>query len=132
MHVTEKKTTARRATKPAAGPRTRTTKTVTAATAGPLDVPAAATVTAPASQRPRTATGVRRRATASRAVAPVAPAVVPVDASPGDDLQASRVVTHDDIRVRAYFLALEHRGRGGSLDYWLQAERELLAGVTGD
>ncbi|MEZ5419849.1 MAG: DUF2934 domain-containing protein [Vicinamibacterales bacterium] len=130
MHVTEKKTTARRATKPAAGPRTRTTKTVTAA-AVPLDVPAAAT--APAShQRPRTATGVRRRATASRAVAPVAPAVVPVDASPGDDLQASRVVTHDDIRVRAYFLALEHRGRGGSLDYWLQAERELLAGVTGD
>ena len=130
--MAEKKTTARRATKPAAGPRTRTTKTVTAATAGPMDVPAAPTVTAPASQRQRSATGVRRRSAASRAVAPVAPAVVPVDASPGDDLPASRVVTDDDIRVRAYFLALEQRGRGGSLDFWLQAERELRAAVARD
>ena len=39
----------------------------------------------------------------------------------------SRRVTAEDIRVRAYFLALEHGGRGGSLDFWLLAERELLA-----
>jgi hypothetical protein len=34
-------------------------------------------------------------------------------------------VTHEEIRVRAYFLALEHGGRGGNLDFWLRAEREL-------
>ena len=39
-------------------------------------------------------------------------------------------MTAEDIRVRAYFLALEHGGRGGSLDFWLLAERELLANAS--
>ena len=39
---------------------------------------------------------------------------------------AARVVTDEDIRVRAYFLSLEHRARGGSdIDFWLIAEQEL-------
>ena len=42
----------------------------------------------------------------------------------------ARRVTAEDIRVRAYFLALEHGGRGGSLDFWLLAERELLANAS--
>lgn len=40
--------------------------------------------------------------------------------------EAQHVVTEDDIRMRAYFLYLEHGPQGGSeLDYWTQAEREL-------
>lgn len=59
-------------------------------------------------------------------------AVETMAASPVDESPAARRVTDDDIRVRAYFLALEHRGRGGSLDFWLQAERELRQGAAGD
>jgi hypothetical protein len=44
----------------------------------------------------------------------------------------ARRVTAEDIQVRAYFLALEHRGQGGSLDFWLRAERELLTGAGAD
>lgn len=62
----------------------------------------------------------RRR---SRAAAPAVPAV------PAHSATRARPVTDDDIRVRAYFLALESQGRGGSLDYWLRAERELRAGA---
>ena len=36
-----------------------------------------------------------------------------------------RLVTDDDIRLRAYFLSLEHRGNGSDIDFWLIAEREL-------
>lgn len=40
--------------------------------------------------------------------------------------EAQRVVTDDDVRMRAYFLYLEHGPQGGSeLDYWTRAEREL-------
>lgn len=42
----------------------------------------------------------------------------------------ARQVTDEDIRVRAYFLALESQGRGGSVDYWLRAERELRANAA--
>jgi hypothetical protein len=38
---------------------------------------------------------------------------------------APRPVTDDEIRVRAYFLSLEHGGRGRDVDFWLAAEREL-------
>ncbi len=43
-----------------------------------------------------------------------------------------RRVTAEDIRVRAYFLAMENGGNGGSLDFWLRAERELLTGAGAD
>ena len=49
------------------------------------------------------------------------------DSTTSPALAPARRVTAEDIRVRAYFLALEHGGRGGSLDFWLLAERELLA-----
>jgi hypothetical protein len=38
---------------------------------------------------------------------------------------APRVVTDDDIRMRAYFLSQEYRGQGSDVDFWLIAEREL-------
>jgi hypothetical protein len=38
---------------------------------------------------------------------------------------APRVVTDEDIRMRAYFLSMEHRGQGSDIDFWLIAEREL-------
>jgi hypothetical protein len=45
-------------------------------------------------------------------------------------IEVVRVVTDDDIRVRAYFLSIEHRARGGSdIDFWLIAERELRHGI---
>ncbi|MGE0812312.1 MAG: DUF2934 domain-containing protein [Vicinamibacterales bacterium] len=49
--------------------------------------------------------------------------------APADTSAADRplAVSDEDIRVRAYFLALEHQGRGDSRDFWLQAERELRA-----
>ncbi len=58
------------------------------------------------------------------------PVVTPVAAAP----ERPRVtVTHEDIRVRAYYLALEHGGKGGNLDFWLLAERELRTrATTGD
>ncbi|MGE0360582.1 MAG: DUF2934 domain-containing protein [Vicinamibacterales bacterium] len=62
--------------------------------------------------------------TANETVSPKAPAA----ASPSATLQ--RPVTREDIQVRAYFLALENAGQGGSLDYWLAAERELLQGAA--
>jgi hypothetical protein len=37
-------------------------------------------------------------------------------------------VTDDDIRLRAYFISLEHHGRGTAEDFWLLAERELRGG----
>lgn len=77
------------------------------------DVQAAA-VEAPALPRPTPKARTPRVAAATEPVSKAAPA-------------AARQVTAEDIRVRAYFLALESQGRGGSLDYWLRAERELRA-----
>lgn len=114
--MTEKKTPPSRAARTTAGPRTRATKAVKAVkAAAPQAAAAPETVPAQAAARPP----ARRRRAASAGPAPAAG-------------QTPRVVTADDIRVRAYFLAMEHQGRGGSLDYWLQAERELLAGATRD
>lgn len=59
------------------------------------------------------------------------PAVVPPVAAAPERPRAT--VTHEDIRVRAYYLALEHGGKGGNLDFWLLAERELRTrATTGD
>lgn len=62
---------------------------------------------------------------------------LPVVVAPSPDAIAERpappaamVVTDEDIRVRAYFLSLEHRARGGSdVDFWLVAERELRSHI---
>lgn len=64
------------------------------------------------------------KAPARRKVA--APAPTPEVVAP----PASRPVTDDEIRLRAYFLSLEHRGRGGDIDFWLIAERELRSRAT--
>lgn len=101
----------------------------------------AAADTAQVAERPKT---TRRRATAAapdvqaasvaapvpaRAKAPArkAPTAVPAESGPNGSSTPAQQVTDEHIRVRAYFLALESKGRGGSLDYWLLAERELRA-----
>lgn len=38
---------------------------------------------------------------------------------------APRAISDEDIRVRAYFLSVEHRGQGSPEYFWLLAEREL-------
>lgn len=48
-------------------------------------------------------------------------------ASAPEPARARRVVTDEEIRVRAYFLSLEHRGAGSDMDFWLLAEHELTA-----
>ncbi|MEZ5293880.1 MAG: DUF2934 domain-containing protein [Vicinamibacterales bacterium] len=92
----------------------KTTPTRTRKTAGAAKTP---TTTRPAATRARTARTARPSAAAKTAAASAAPAVP----------TPPRAVSDEDIRVRAYFLALEHQGRGDSRDFWLQAERELRA-----
>ena len=81
-------------------------------------------------RRARQAAGTRRRTRRPPrtpiATAPaVAAAIVEAPAS-----EVVRVVTDEDIRIRAYFLSIEHRARGGSdIDFWLIAERELRHGI---
>ena len=82
------------------------------------------TTEAPAAPAP----AASRPAPAKRA-APKAPARRPPEPSAalnGEGVQPPpRLVTDDDIRLRAYFLSLEHRGNGSDIDFWLIAEREL-------
>jgi hypothetical protein len=75
-------------------------------------------VTGKAEARPSVGRVSKPKAQTPEVMAPTpAPAAVPV-------------VTDEDIRVRAYFLSLEHRARGGSdIDFWLVAERELRNGI---
>ena len=40
------------------------------------------------------------------------------------------IVTSEDIRIGAHFLSLEHGGKGGNLDFWLLAERELRSNAA--
>ena len=92
--------------------------------------------TARAAKRPPTAKAVKTAKTAktgnaaktvTTAESAVKVAASPVAAAP----ELPRlVVTDDDIRVRAYFLALEHGGKGGNLDFWLLAEHELRGKAT--
>lgn len=44
----------------------------------------------------------------------------------------SRQITDEDIRIRAYFLSVEHGGRGEPMDFWLLAERQLRDQMTKD
>lgn len=69
------------------------------------------------------ASGAPQQPTAS--ASPAAAAIVEAPAT-----EVVRVVTDEDIRIRAYFLSIEHRARGGSdIDFWLIAERELRHGI---
>jgi hypothetical protein len=69
------------------------------------------------------APGAPEQPTAS--ASPTAAAIVDAAAT-----EVVRVVTDEDIRIRAYFLSIEHRARGGSdIDFWLIAERELRHGI---
>lgn len=69
----------------------------------------------------------------SKAVLAAEPQEAPVQAeATGQEApQATgrRVVTDEEIKVRAYFLSLEHGGAGSDVDFWLLAERELRSGV---
>lgn len=59
-----------------------------------------------------------------------AKAVKPAPVATGESGAGGRerpAVSEEAIRVRAYYLALEHHGRGDSREFWLQAERELRA-----
>ncbi len=104
----------------------KTAPSTTAKTAK-TTTPAKATKTVAAAKAasataPDTAKVVRkgRKVTATEVVPPVA-------AAPELPRPA---VTEDDIRVRAYYLSLEHRGHGGNLDFWLMAERQLRGKVA--
>ena len=70
------------------------------------------------------------RKSAARKAPARRPAKQAVAATNGDTPAVPRqVVTDEDIRVRAYFLSLEHRGEGSDIDFWLIAERELRHGI---
>jgi hypothetical protein len=69
--------------------------------------------------KPAARKSAARKAPARRSPGPAAAA------SNGNAPVVSRQVTDEDIRVRAYFLSLEHRGQGSDIDFWLIAEREL-------
>lgn len=86
----------------------------------------------PSATRPAAATAPRvRRAKAAAPAAADSTSKTPA-ATPTPVAAPQRAVTREDIQVRAYFLALENAGQGGSLDYWLAAERELLQGASTD
>jgi hypothetical protein len=88
--------------------------------AEPTDIDATALNTAPAPAK-----RAARKSPAAKTPAP-RPAGTPAEVN-GERPSplAPRVVTDEDIRVRAYFLSLEHRGQGSDIDFWLIAEREL-------
>jgi hypothetical protein len=70
---------------------------------------------APRKPRAPRATAARPR---KKAAAPVTP--------------AEPTVTQEEIRVRAYFLSLEHGGNSNDVDFWLMAERELTQAKRDD
>jgi hypothetical protein len=74
-----------------------------------------------------------RRRTAKRA-APAVAAAVPVasEGAAADRSQAGSIDYAEQVRIRAYFLHLERRGRPGNpVEDWLAAERELANGASG-
>jgi hypothetical protein len=90
----------------------------TAPVTGP-DTTEATAAPAPAASRPAPAKRAASKVPARRT--PEASAALN-----GQGVQPpARLVTDDDIRLRAYFLSLEHRGNGSDIDFWLIAEREL-------
>ena len=100
-------------------------------------------VSAPRPRRARAAGAAAPKASAGRAAAkPKTPRAKPATVVPSalndgvpaptsrpdaDDAAANgfRAVTEEDIRIRAYFLSLEHRGQGSPEYFWQLAEREL-------
>ena len=95
---------------PAARARPRARRTAPAADAG-------------AAAKPRARRAAQAAPAVEPTVAPTAPAAQP----------QRRPVSREEIQVRAYFLALEHGGQAGSLDYWLLAEQELTqSSASGD
>ncbi len=102
-------------------PAKKPTKSTPAAAPAPA-APAARRAAASAAPRTPAALRVKRAASAKAQAAPAA--------TPPPAVATQRTVTREDIQVRAYFLALENAGQGGSLDYWLAAERELLQAAS--
>jgi Protein of unknown function (DUF2934) len=87
---------------------------------------AAASARAPRAASSRTSLA----ATSTAPEQPIATAVIAAAVVAAPASAAVRVVTDEDIRIRAYFLSIEHRARGGSdIDFWLIAERELRHGI---
>ncbi len=72
---------------------------------------------APRAKRPASST-------ATAAVAPEFNGIAPttVEAAP---VMVPGTLTDEDIRVRAYFLSIEHRGQGSAEYFWQLAERQL-------
>ena len=129
-------------------PRARTATPAAKAKAAPLESaakPAAKAKAKPAAAsaaKPKPAAGSTRppRAASSRTspadaspaleqpIAPAPAAAAAIVEAPASEVV--RVVTDEDIRIRAYFLSIEHRARGGTdIDFWLIAERELRHGL---
>ena len=75
----------------------------------------------------------RRRATKAAAPA-VAPAVVVASESAVADQPLAESIDYaEQVRIRAYFLHLERRGRPGNpVEDWLAAEREIANGADRD
>lgn len=121
------------------------------AAAGTAMTPSAAGAAPTASRavRPRKSTPVRPQAprrqarpasapvpAQASAVAPVPAAVVVSAPPPAAQVTSARKsvaeVSHDDIRLRAYFLSMERGGQGSDVEFWLEAERQLReAGEAG-
>jgi len=62
--------------------------------------------------------------TAPTAVAPEFNGSVPATAEAAS-VMVPGTITDEDIRVRAYFLSIEHRGQGSAEYFWHLAERQL-------
>ena len=91
----------------------------------PAPARAAKNITSPAAPRRRTA----------KAVAPAVAAAVAVasEGAVADRSLAGSIDYAEQVRIRAYFLHLERRGRPGNpVEDWLAAERELANGVGQD
>ena len=89
---------------------------------------------APASSGTADVKTTAKPAARKRAAAPAAArrksAAAPTNGKEAKAPVAAPVVTDDDIRLRAYFLSLEHRGQASDVDFWLIAERELRPRTT--
>jgi hypothetical protein len=91
--------------------------------------PSRSTKTSPQSPvTPEPKAKVRRR----KAVAPAAAGVgssAKANGAVWAPVAAPRLITDEDIRIRAYVLSMEHRGQGSPEYFWHLAERELRGGA---
>jgi hypothetical protein len=69
----------------------------------------------------------RRRSASAPAVNGASPGPTPNGAALAA-VAAPRLITDEDIRLRAYFLSLEHAGQGSPEYFWHLAERQLRGG----